>query len=96
MEIENKLTAMAAEQIAHDAGAVALQPSVLLERAEFREQLDDAAGARAAREEALRIYREIGAALDKFFAGEYAGDYEAALIEEFEACLPENPPWQTA
>lgn len=32
-------------------------------------------------------------ALDKFFAGEYAGEYEAALIEEFDACLPENPPW---
>lgn len=35
-----------------------------------------------------------GEALDKFFAGEYAGDYEAALIEEFEACLPEAPPWK--
>jgi phosphoglycolate phosphatase-like HAD superfamily hydrolase len=35
-----------------------------------------------------------GEALDKFFAGEYAGDYEATLIEEFEACLPEAPPWK--
>jgi phosphoglycolate phosphatase-like HAD superfamily hydrolase len=33
-------------------------------------------------------------ALDKFFAGDYAGDYEAALIEEFEAYLPETPPWK--
>jgi phosphoglycolate phosphatase-like HAD superfamily hydrolase len=35
-------------------------------------------------------------ALDKFFAGEYAGEYEAALIKEFDACLPENPPWKTS
>lgn len=32
-------------------------------------------------------------ALDKFFAGEYAGDYQAKLIEEFEAMLPEKPNW---
>ncbi len=34
-----------------------------------------------------------GEALDRFFAGRYAGDYEAALIKEFDASLPENPPW---
>ena len=33
-------------------------------------------------------------ALDKFFAGEYAGDYETALVEEFESYLPETPPWK--
>ncbi len=33
-------------------------------------------------------------ALDRFFEGTYAGDYEAALIEEFERCLPERPPWK--
>lgn len=33
-------------------------------------------------------------ALDKFFAGTYAGKYEADLIAAFDACLPENPPWQ--
>jgi len=33
-------------------------------------------------------------ALDRFFAGDYAGDYEAGLIREFEACLPEAPPWK--
>jgi phosphoglycolate phosphatase-like HAD superfamily hydrolase len=32
-------------------------------------------------------------AIDKFFAGEYAGDYEATLIAEFETLLPETPPW---
>lgn len=32
-------------------------------------------------------------ALDKFFAGTYAGDYEAARLAEFEKLLPENPPW---
>ena len=33
-------------------------------------------------------------ALDKFLAGEYAGDYEAALIEEFDSYLPDMPPWK--
>jgi phosphoglycolate phosphatase-like HAD superfamily hydrolase len=32
-------------------------------------------------------------AIEKFVDGEYAGDYEAGLVGEFEACLPENPPW---
>jgi phosphoglycolate phosphatase-like HAD superfamily hydrolase len=30
----------------------------------------------------------------RFLAGAYAGDYEAALIEDFESRLPEIPPWQ--
>jgi phosphoglycolate phosphatase-like HAD superfamily hydrolase len=30
---------------------------------------------------------------DRFIAGKYAGSYEKKLIEEFDACLPENPPW---
>lgn len=33
-------------------------------------------------------------ALDRFFAGTYAGAYEAALIEEFDRYLPEKPPWE--
>lgn len=37
-----------------------------------------------------RFYNE---ALDKFFTGTYKGDYENALIEDFEKHLPENPPW---
>jgi hypothetical protein len=32
--------------------------------------------------------------LDKFLNGEYAGDYEKALIVEFEKVLPEIPPWK--
>ncbi len=32
-------------------------------------------------------------ALDRFFAGRYAGDYEKELIEEFDNRLPEKPPW---
>lgn len=32
--------------------------------------------------------------LNRFFAGTYAGDYEAALVKEFDACLPEKPSWQ--
>lgn len=33
-------------------------------------------------------------ALDKFFAGTYAGEYQAARIAEFEKLLPERPPWK--
>ena len=38
-----------------------------------------------------RLYEQ---ALDRFFAGTYAGSYEAEVIQEFEACLPETPPWE--
>lgn len=38
-----------------------------------------------------RLYEE---GLDKFFAGEYAGSYEEELIREFDASLPEAPPWE--
>jgi phosphoglycolate phosphatase-like HAD superfamily hydrolase len=37
-----------------------------------------------------RLFNE---ALDRFFAGTYAGDYEAQLAKEFDACLPEKPAW---
>jgi phosphoglycolate phosphatase-like HAD superfamily hydrolase len=33
-------------------------------------------------------------AFARFVAGTYAGEYEAALIAEFEACLPDTPPWK--
>ncbi|MBN2269347.1 MAG: HAD family hydrolase [Sedimentisphaerales bacterium] len=33
-------------------------------------------------------------AFDKFIRGEYAGKYEADLIAEFDARLPELPPWE--
>ena len=32
-------------------------------------------------------------ALNRFFDGSYAGEYEAELVKEFDASLPENPPW---
>lgn len=38
-----------------------------------------------------RFYEE---ALDRFFNERYQGDYEASLIEEFQAYLPETPPWR--
>ena len=38
--------------------------------------------------------RFFGEALDRFFKGAYAGDYEAGLVKEFDACLPEKPGWQ--
>jgi phosphoglycolate phosphatase-like HAD superfamily hydrolase len=34
-------------------------------------------------------------ALDKFFTGSYAGNYEGELIKEFDQHLPEKPPWRT-
>jgi phosphoglycolate phosphatase-like HAD superfamily hydrolase len=37
-----------------------------------------------------RLFNE---ALDRFFKGAYAGDYEAQLVKEFDACLPEHPAW---
>jgi len=33
-------------------------------------------------------------AYDRFLAGTYAGEYENACIAEFEALLPEAPPWK--
>ena len=33
-------------------------------------------------------------ACDRFVAGQYAGDYEASLVAEFEKLLPERPPWE--
>ena len=33
-------------------------------------------------------------AADRFLAGRYAGDYEAALIDEFMGYLPSRPPWK--
>lgn len=38
-----------------------------------------------------RFYEE---AFARFLQGTYAGDYEAALIAEFERWLPEVPPWE--
>jgi phosphoglycolate phosphatase-like HAD superfamily hydrolase len=31
--------------------------------------------------------------LDHFFKGTFAGGYQRKLMDEFEACLPESPPW---
>lgn len=38
-----------------------------------------------------KFYEE---AFDKFINGEYAGEYEAKLIAEFETYLPTTPPWK--
>ncbi len=37
-----------------------------------------------------RLFNE---ALDRFFNGAYAGEYEAQLVSDFDACLPEHPHW---
>ena len=39
-------------------------------------------------------HRFLNEGSDKFLAGEYAGDYEQQLIDEFDTYLPETPPWQ--
>jgi phosphoglycolate phosphatase-like HAD superfamily hydrolase len=39
--------------------------------------------------------RLYGEGLDRFFAGTYVGAYEARLVKEFDACLPENPHWKS-
>jgi len=33
-------------------------------------------------------------AMSRFLSGSYAGDYETKLIAEFEALLPDTPPWK--
>ena len=38
-----------------------------------------------------RLFHE---ALDRFFKGSYAGAYEAGLVQEFDASLPEHPQWK--
>ena len=38
--------------------------------------------------------RLVEEGMDKFFNNKYVGAYEAELIEEFEALLPEVPPWK--
>jgi phosphoglycolate phosphatase-like HAD superfamily hydrolase len=38
-----------------------------------------------------RFYKE---AVPRFMAGDYAGEYEARLIAEFDKLLPEVPPWK--
>ena len=38
-----------------------------------------------------RFYQE---AVHRFLDGSYAGDYESALIDDFQSLLPEVPPWK--
>ncbi|UCC67403.1 MAG: HAD family hydrolase [Armatimonadota bacterium] len=38
-----------------------------------------------------RFHDEV---IERFLSGSYAGEYEAELVAEFEAILPETPPWQ--
>ena len=45
-------------------------------------------------EKSWRRFYEEG--LDRFFAGTFAGDYEKALIAEFDKYLPEKPAWESA
>ena len=38
--------------------------------------------------------RFLNESIDRFFNAQYAGDYEAALIAEFDTYLPEKPKWR--
>jgi len=37
-----------------------------------------------------RLYEE---GIDRFLSGTFAGEYQDALLAEFDRCLPEKPPW---
>jgi len=43
-------------------------------------------------EESWKELFEVG--LEKFFAGKFAGEYEKNRFDEFNASLPEKPPWK--
>ena len=45
-------------------------------------------------DEANSWKRFLDEAAGKFFAGEYAGDYEKALVDKFMTYLPADPPWR--
>jgi phosphoglycolate phosphatase-like HAD superfamily hydrolase len=38
-----------------------------------------------------RLYEE---GIDRFFAGTFAGEYQQKLLDEFDKCLPQHPPWE--
>lgn len=38
-----------------------------------------------------RFYDE---GIERFLAGSFVGDYQAALLAEFDRYLPERPPWK--
>ena len=40
-----------------------------------------------------RFYEE---GIDCFLSGQFAGEYQKKLLDEFESYLPENPPWEVA
>ena len=45
-------------------------------------------------DEASSWKRFLEEGIDKFLAGQYRGAYEDALVKEFDAHLPETPPWK--
>jgi len=45
-----------------------------------------------AEEASWRRFYEEG--IERFLSGRFAGDYQAALLAEFDRCLPDRPPWR--
>ena len=43
-------------------------------------------------EESWQRFSEEG--VDRFLSGQFAGEYQRALLEQFDKCLPERPPWR--
>ena len=66
----------------------------------FEEVCDVAKGGTLGRPHIARVMVNRGyiknnqEAFDKFIAGEYAGAYEDRVVAEFEALLPDEPPWK--
>lgn len=45
----------------------------------------------AAEEASWRRFHDEG--IDRFLSGTFAGEYQQQLLDEFERCLPDRPPW---
>ena len=97
--IAGQETGTKAEQLSLAAGERYARDRILM--------IGDAPGdLQAARENGVRFYpispgdeahswrRFLEEDLERFFAGQYNGAYEAERIAQFEAQLPDTPPWQ--
>jgi len=40
--------------------------------------------------------RLLDEGIDRFLSGRFAGEYQQRLVDEFDRCLPDRPPWSTS